>query len=165
MKHSQTLHEQLIPMLVSGIGAESYLEMGTHKNQTISKVNCEKRTGVDMNAVALNGAIMLNMTTEEFIKGHAAFNAPYDFVFIDADHDFDAIKNDFLGIWPHVSPEGLVLFHDSNPATTADTKHEACSDSWRFAQFLVWKGYECLTLPYHPGLTITRKRTLWGPVS
>src|SRR5437773_1078990 len=106
MIRNQTFHERLIPLLVEGIGAQSYVELGTHLNETISKVRCDKRVGVDVNAVDCDGCIMLKMTTEEFFAENAAKLAPFDFVFLDCDHELHAVRADFLGIMPYVSPEG-----------------------------------------------------------
>lgn len=163
MRRDQTFHERLIPLLVEGLGVQSYLELGTHQNETISKVKCDKRVGVDRNAADCDGCIMLKMTTEEFMSENAAKLAPYDFVFLDADHELTAVRADFIGIMPFVSPDGIVAFHDSNPETVADTASGLCADSWKFAWGLSIAGIECLTLPYHPGLTLVRKRHSWGP--
>lgn len=162
MRRDGGFHEILIPVLVKGIGAESYLEFGTANNETIRNVPAPKRYGVDPKCIAIADVHMFQMTTAEFIANHAAQYAPFDVVFIDADHRKDAVMNDFMGIWPHVSPEGLILFHDTNPETMADTDDGACSDSWKFAWTLCGH-HEAVTLPYHPGLTILRKRMTWGP--
>jgi len=163
MKRLQTFHETLIPMLVSACGAQSYLELGTHQNETIGKVVCERRYGVDILTVPLQGVRMFKMTTAEFIKWHAAKYAPYDFVFIDADHSESAVRSDFFGIIDHVSPDGIVCLHDTNPETEADTDPGLCGDGWRFSHVLWNSEYEAVTLPYHPGLTIVRNRGKWGP--
>ena len=175
MKSNQTFHERLIPLLVEGVGAESYLEFGTHLNETIGKVRCERRYGVDKNPVEIipsfgATARFFKMTTKQFIENHAEQHAPFDFVFIDADHDAKAVEEDFMGIWPHVSPEGLVLLHDTNPETVSDTDPKLCGDAWKFSKVLQTETdyfdnveFEAVTLPYHPGLTIIRKRISWGP--
>lgn len=163
MNRLQTFHETLIPMLVEAVGARSYLEFGSGRGETISKVRCEKRYGVDREGVEIAGCGIFKMETEEFILKHAAQLAPFDFVFIDADHAVDAVRRDFSGIISHVAPEGLVLLHDTNPETTADTVSGLCADSWKFAFHLLGAGYESVTIPFHPGLTIVRNRVLWGP--
>ena len=165
MKRLQTFHETLIPMLVEMSGAKSYLEFGTYHNDTIAHVKCEKRYGVDINPIPLPiaGVEMFAMTTQEFIKRDAALLAPLDFVFIDADHSEAAVRADFFGILDYVSPEGIICFHDSNPETLADTDPGLCGTSWKFAELLHNDGYEAVTLPYHPGLTIVRNRMTWGP--
>jgi Methyltransferase domain len=162
MLRNQTFHETLIPLLVEGIGAKSYLELGTHLNETISKVRCERRYGVDLKAVACPGAQMFQMSTWKFIQDVAPTIAPFDVVFIDADHSAEAVEKDFNGIWPHVSKEGLILLHDTNPETVKDTEPGLCGDAWRFI-YGKENVLESVTLPYSPGLTIVRKRLWWGP--
>jgi len=164
MRRDQTFHELLIPLLVNVVGARSYLEFGTHLNETISRVQCEKRYGVDVKPAAYPGITMLAMTTAHFIRDYAQSLAPFDFVFLDADHSADAVRRDFEGIWPYVSMEGLILCHDTNPETEADTAPGLCGDAWLFAHS-VRETVEAVTLPYHPGLTIIRKRLGWGPRS
>jgi len=130
-------------------------------NETISKVRCERKYGVDLKPVECEGAMMFGMSTQAFIDKYAGMHAPYDVVFIDATHSEGAVRQDFEGIWPHVSAEGLILCHDTNPEKVADTDPGLCGDAWRWAyghQLL-----EAVTLPYHPGLTIIRKRMKWGP--
>lgn len=165
MKRNQTFHETLIPLLVEGIGARSYLEFGTYKNETISRVRCERRIGVDTAPIEnISDIEFYRTTTAEFIREHAARLAPFDFVFIDADHSADAVEADLWGIWPHIAPEGLVCLHDTNPETEADTIPGLCGDCWRLLPLLPSSGWgESVTLPYHPGLTIIRKRVKWGP--
>lgn len=152
-------------MLAEAMGARSYLELGTGNNETIARVRCEKRYGVDLAWVQCPGVTQFTMPTEKFIAEHAAIHAPYDFVFIDAFHTYESVENDFKGIWPHVTDEGLVLLHDSNPETLADTDGGLCGSVFVLAKNLHDQGYESVTLPYHPGLTIIRKRKQWGPVA
>lgn len=36
-----------------------------------------------------------------------------DFAFIDGDHRYEGIENDFKKIYPHLSPTGVIAFHDT----------------------------------------------------
>jgi hypothetical protein len=38
---------------------------------------------------------------------------PIDFAFIDADHSYIGIKNDFEVVYPRLSKQGIIAFHDS----------------------------------------------------
>ena len=165
MTQDGTFHQLIIPRLVEVIGAESYLEFGVHWNETIGRVECPRKYGVDVRLLKIEipNTKLFEMTTEEFIRDEAARYAPYDFVFIDADHSAKAVRADFFGIMDHVSPEGLVCLHDTNPETVGDTAKGLCGDAWKFAEILWRDGYEAVTLPYHPGLTIVRNRQIWGP--
>lgn len=162
MKRNQTFHETLIPLLVDGFGSQTYLELGTHLNETIGRVTAPHRYGVDTKPIPCPGAQMFRMTTGEFIEKYAASYAPFDFVFIDADHCAKSVGEDFDGIWPYVSDEGLVCLHDTNPEREEDTQAGFCGDAWKWASEKS-RTMEMVTLPYHPGLTIVRKRVLWGP--
>jgi hypothetical protein len=108
MNRNQTIHEQLIPLLVKAVGAKSYLELHT--------IRCP-------------GVAMFNVTTAEFIAKNAPVLGPFDFCFIDADHSRQAVRRDFYGILPHISDEGLICLHDTNPATKADTDPGLCGDA------------------------------------
>ena len=43
---------------------------------------------------------------------------PFDFIFIDGDHTYDAVKQDFEQWFPLLQPGGIVAFHDSAPVTS-----------------------------------------------
>jgi predicted O-methyltransferase YrrM len=40
---------------------------------------------------------------------------PADFIFIDADHSYEAVRQDFLAWAPKLAPGGVLAFHDSRP--------------------------------------------------
>ena len=170
MKRAQTLHEGLIPALAAELGVTRYLELGIHQNETIGGVMeaCPDAyvVGVDRYEPAewVLGVNYRIMSTVEYLAGPVATDGPFDMVFIDADHNSEAVLTDFHGVWPHVAPDGLVLLHDTNPETVADTSPGLCGDGWKAARQLTQSGHEAVTLPYHPGLTIVRKRVSWGPV-
>ena len=174
----QTLHEELIPLLCDRLGVRTYLELGCHENETISKVRerCTSASwhtdgwGIKIHAVDMKepecrvpGVSYHIMSTRTFCREVAPSHAPYDLVFIDADHSYNSALNDWMAIEPHVADEGLILLHDTNPETVADTVPGLCGDSWRLAEQFRSMSVEALTLPYHPGLTIYRKRKTWGP--
>jgi predicted O-methyltransferase YrrM len=56
-----------------------------------------------------------------FLKGLSheisrAFNLPIDFLFIDADHSYEAVKADWNEWFPKVRKGGHIALHDSKPA-------------------------------------------------
>lgn len=163
MRRDQTAHERLVPLLVEIIGAQTYLEIGTDRNQTINKVTAPTRIGVDPNMAECAGCLMFKMTCDEFMLENAAKLAPFDFVFIDADHSADSVRRDFLNLWPLVSADGLVVLHDTSPEHLSDAQPGFCGDAWKFVPYLIGAGHEACTIGYHPGLTLIRKRSKWGP--
>lgn len=60
------------------------------------------------------------------IVAAAAERGPYDWVFIDADHTYSAVKADWENFSPMVSPGGAVAFHDIFPRADYGV-----SDLWR----------------------------------
>ena len=56
-----------------------------------------------------------------FLKGLSheiapMFDLPIDFLFIDADHSYDAVKADWNAWFPKVRKNGHIALHDSKPA-------------------------------------------------
>lgn len=47
-----------------------------------------------------------------------------DFVFLDADHSYEAVKEDILGWSPKLTPTGILAGHDYSPANSIDTTFE-----------------------------------------
>ena len=41
------------------------------------------------------------------------WSRPIDFLFIDGDHAYEAVRRDFEEWSPHVTPDGVMLFHDA----------------------------------------------------
>ena len=162
MRRDQAFHERLIPLLVEGVGSQTYIEIGTDANQTIGKVVAPTRIGVDPNAVELPGCIMFKMTCAEFLLENAAKLAPFDFAFIDGDHSAPAVRADFIGLWPYIAPDGMVALHDMQPENESDAQPGYCGDAWKVGMSIVG-GFEACTLNYHPGLLLVRKRSRWGP--
>lgn len=52
-----------------------------------------------------------------------------DFLFVDGDHSYEGVWDDFGTYAPLVRPGGLVAFHDISPRTTVDT--EGVARFWR----------------------------------
>jgi methyltransferase family protein len=47
------------------------------------------------------------------------FDLPVDFLFIDADHSYEAVKMDWKEWFPKVQKGGYVALHDSKPAVNS----------------------------------------------
>lgn len=166
MRRDQTAHESLIPLLVEIIGARCYLELGVYDFTTIRKVREQnpdcRCIGVDSKRIGYvpPGIEFFHMTTKEFFGQERGIRP--DLVFIDADHNAFSVQDDATWSWEILSGEGLMLLHDTNPETVADTAPGLCGNAWEYAKAMEFS--EAVTLPYHPGLTIIRKRMKWGPM-
>lgn len=157
-----TFHEDFLAFMAAKLRVQSYLELGVGQNETLQKVRrvCNGRmVAVDIAAPMRRVPLVhyFIKPVEEFLKNDAEGYAPYDLVFIDADHRYESVKRDFNGVWPFVAEQGLVILHDVWPKDKASTDPGYCGDAWRFAVELQKKKYECVTIPYHPGIMIVRK--------
>lgn len=162
-------HEWFIPTLAGRLKISSYLEIGLWHGDTIMGVKRARPharcIGVDRVPLdlAAYGITVFTMDSEKFWSGGFVDALCFDMVFIDADHSAGAVQKDFARAWEHTSREGLIILHDTNPATLKETDPGFSGDCWMVARDLHAKGFEGVTLPFSPGLTIIRKRERWGP--
>jgi len=56
-------------------------------------------------------AVLLRTTSADAAKG---WSAPVDFLFVDGDHSYEALRTDWEAWSPHIAPGGIVCLHDSN---------------------------------------------------
>ena len=162
----RTFHEWFIPTLAGRLKISSYLEIGLYHGDTIMAVKKIRPhahcIGVDRVHVELEGVTVFDMDSARFWR-ECAVGWRFDMIFIDADHSADAAREDFARAWEHITAEGLVILHDTNPHTVGETAPGYSGDCWKFAQELHARGFEAVTLPFNPGLTIVRNRVHWGP--
>lgn len=50
----------------------------------------------------------------------SGWDKPFDFIFIDGDHTYDAVKRDFEDWYPLIMQGGYIAFHDSAEVTTIE---------------------------------------------
>jgi predicted O-methyltransferase YrrM len=88
-----------------------------------------------------------------------AWDRPIDFLFIDGDHSFDGVKFDFEAFRPWLTDRSLVAFHDTTWEYHRDHPwyHEGMGVP-AYLQRLQDAGYQSITLPAVPGLTLLYPR-------
>jgi predicted O-methyltransferase YrrM len=96
---------------------------------------------------------IIRSTSTEAAKG---WSRPIDLLFIDGDHSYEGVKNDWNLFHPFVRPGGVVLFHDTawqleNPGTM-----RADMGVPRFVDELRLAGYPVITLLEHHGVSIVQ---------
>jgi predicted O-methyltransferase YrrM len=178
----QTMHEYLLPLLARAIHARYYLELGLATGSSFWPVVEQQikffggeAVGVDTGEVVVRAACarIYQMETDRFFA-EIAPTLPYQFdlVFIDADHRYAQLCRDFEHALGVTRDHGLVCLHDTYPSDVRFTTDGYCADSYRLAAELSLPGsgwasrVEAVTLPFHPGLTIVRKRAqhlAWVP--
>lgn len=179
---NQTGHEEFISCLCRLVGAMSYLELGVYKGDTLKRVAFDNPetscVGVDRDFGTMSVPLNVNLhrcTTDVFfadIIGKRTVQTQFDVIFIDADHSAESVWKDLKNALRHVRDHGLILLHDTYPKDRAATEPGYCGTAWKVADDLtdvdpqMWDenqlyqlGIEAVTMPYHPGLTIIRKRS------
>ena len=161
-------HVRIITDLVRLFRPCTYVELGVQNCHTFNIVTgmciIERAVAVD---IRLNGVKRrkgmsvecFQMTTKEFQR---EWEGSIDLLFIDADHSYSQVKNDFFGLIKWVPFfKGIVLLHDTYPLKELAVPNRA-GDAWKFAKELHrnYPNFEIVTLPGPTcGLSIVRKVT------
>lgn len=120
--------EQLLH-LWDRLDAQNALEIGVWDGGTLrhwltSGLSCvevvaiddEMRHADDWHTIALTARTKLTLiqgkSQDTAVVDQAREHGPYDFVFIDADHSYDAGRQDWDNYSPMVAPGGMIAFHD-----------------------------------------------------
>ena len=157
-------HSTFIEGLAQIYRPKIYLELGVLNGETFEKVLpfCQRAIGVD----AINRKINLEenwrieyhvMTTTEFFKN---FKDNVDMVFIDADHSYESVKQDFLNCVKILNKGGLVILHDTDPEHDGLFDKGYCGTSYKFARELEdSKDYNIITMPAtEAGLSLVMRK-------
>ena len=92
-----------------------YSEMGWNRgpDMQVATIRFERHANV---------AKLIPATSEEFLAALATssdrYTRPYDFVYIDANHEKEAVAKDLELWWPHVSDKGILAGHDWDMSTS-----------------------------------------------
>ena len=130
-------HAQLLVYLARRYGVRSYLEIGVGVGRTLLRVPARRKVGVDPFAtVAFRSRLRLaranpsnlftqvyKETSDEFFAHRAAKlygSRGVDLVFVDGKHTYPQTLADLRAALGLLSPRGIVVAHDTNPATEAE---------------------------------------------
>lgn len=153
----------LVGMIGMERGSVTYLELGTAANETlglVARMNPAARCiGVDLRAVdpGLPNVTMYTMTTTEYLAQFAQADGPFNVAYIDADHSFRAVRDDFISVWNHMAEQSLILLDDTWPGSEGATDPGYSGTAFLMYDWLRDAGHEFVTIPASPGLTIVRK--------
>lgn len=107
-------------------------------------------------------ATILKATSEQAAR---TWNTPIDLLFIDGDHSYEGVKFDFDAFKQWLTPDALVLFHDSAWNHRAPWESFPAAQHYhsemgvpRFMEELRGQGYASITLLPEPGLTVLYPR-------
>ena len=86
------------------------------------------------------------------------WNRPIDILFIDGDHSYEGVKHDWDAFSPHVSPFGIVVFHDTiwDVGEVDENYQREDMGVPRFVDELRQEGYQVLTIPNDYGVSLVQ---------
>ena len=82
----------------------SYLEIGTFKDELFNKINCKYKVGVD----PVSGG-NVRKTSDDFFKTNSQ---KFDLIFIDGLHHYKQVKKDIVNSLNALNDKGIILMHD-----------------------------------------------------
>jgi len=144
-----------------------YLEYGVRYGENFANVSriVTDAYGVDMVIQDTIGDFSRNslntelfeMKTDEFRDRVLPYMENMDIIFIDADHSSKSVISDFEGVIDKLNVGGYIIMHDTYPCNEDYLHPGACNDCYKVPMYIKSKGYNILTLPLNPGVTIVRK--------
>ena len=105
----------IINRLIKQYGMTRYLEIGTQKDDCLSRVECEFKVGVDPSPLwhsITSSDEFYKITSDDFF---AINMREFDIVFIDGLHHADQAFKDINNALRIINHEGAVVVHDCNP--------------------------------------------------
>lgn len=153
-------HTDIIYQIVKLMGCNKYLELGIWDGLNINKINevCKYCVGVDVtdSRKYFNYDFKLMTTSDFFINNKEIF----DIIFIDADHNFESVKLDFINSLQILNKYGIIFIHDTDPINEHFSQSGYCGDSYKIQNWIKdnYIDLNILTLPVtEAGLTIVNR--------
>ena len=102
-----------------------------------------------------------NLSSDQFAEWWGLSSTRIDLLYIDADHSYEQSLADFEHFAPFVSPNGLVIMHDTFPMTDAHEQLKFSGTVWQTVQYIKhhYLGeFEIATIPFLCGVSVLRKK-------
>lgn len=134
----------IINKFITARNYKSFLEIGTDKGATFSRINVPTKVAVDPD----NSTPATNHVTSDAF--FASTQDTFDIIFIDGLHEHNQVMRDIHNSLAHLAPNGVIVLHDCNPSTEAEQCYSTVSLNDRVWLGTVWKAYVAAraTLPY-----------------
>ena len=156
-------HSDFVYQIVRLVECKNYLELGVYTGETFSKVYSvvENAVGVDTKDMRKNKiGNFYTCITSEFFK---LFNNSmlFDVIFIDADHKFSNVKDDFESSIKILNKNGIIIIHDTDPIDIEHTDFGYCGDSYKIIDYIIKENkYDIITFPIaEAGLSIIKRKS------
>lgn len=131
-----TDHGKLIYAVCKLIKPKSYLELGIYDGETIEflKETIPFRVGVDIKKNRNDFTFeFFQGTTKEFFENN---KRTFDFIFIDANHNYDYVKYDLEEAKKILNYNGVIVLHDTDPESAHLLQEGYCSDSYKILKYI-----------------------------
>jgi hypothetical protein len=159
--YNETIYTPLIVKTVELTSCKTYLELGISEGLNMNEVRkyCNRCIGVDIvdGRKHTEGYEFILKSTDDFFK---EFNEKADIIFIDADHNFESVKKDFVNSLNCLSEHGIIFLHDTDPVRREFLHPLACGDSYKIHSWIKqnYPELNIITLPITiAGLTIVNR--------
>jgi len=154
-------HSDLIAEIIKQLNCKTYLELGVYDGITLSKVSryVDRIISVDIKDIRTEkiGEFHLKTTDDFFID----FNEMVDVIFIDADHNFESVKKDFINSLKILNEFGMIILHDTDPMEERLIEPRYCSDSYKMDVWIRenYTDFDIMTLPIsEAGLSLVKRK-------
>ena len=98
---------EIVQKIIDLKNYQTYLEIGTFRNDLFDSVRCKKKIGVD----PVSGG-NIRKTSDNFFKDNTK---KFDLIFIDGLHHYAQVKKDIVHSLKYLNNGGIILMHDCMP--------------------------------------------------
>jgi hypothetical protein len=98
---------EIVQKIIDLKNYQTYLEIGTFKNDLFDLVKCKEKFGVD----PVSGG-NIRKTSDDFFKDNTK---KFDLIFIDGLHHYAQVKKDIIHSLKYLNNGGVILMHDCMP--------------------------------------------------
>lgn len=155
------LHKEVIQKIVEYTGCETYLELGLRDGDVFCDIYPLVRRCIGVDIVDIRKEKVgefYHMTTDEFF---GIFTEGVDIIFIDADHQYEAVVRDFQNALRILNKYGIIFLHDTDPISSEYTHPAYCNDCYKAVDYIIKHHPELniITLPLtEAGLSIVMRK-------
>jgi predicted O-methyltransferase YrrM len=163
----ESWHSNFIENLVKTMQPKIYAEVGVFEGETLNKVlkYVNRAYAADINPTCFeflpksSKIITIHGDSENLANNIKHNNDQIELLFIDANHERSFVQKDFENLLPFLAVNAIVLFHDTFPRDESFTSPKFCGDAYLAIEELSKRhsGWNFVTLPIHPGLTIASR--------
>lgn len=129
-------YRQFIIEIVYLMDCRVYLELGCGRGYNIHAITpyCPRCIGVDILDIRRpRNFEFYKESTDDFFKW---WNVDTDIIFIDANHDFEYCKRDFINSLRVLSKYGIIFIHDTDPTEKEFLFRDVCGDSYKIIDWI-----------------------------